>query len=82
MDHKITLSLITNLFAVILLHHATFHCLVATVAAIVPTSFVVILVVAIAVSFVIEQSARRWRLTEVVRIDTFALQKKFVRTRA
>ena len=64
----------TDLFAVILLHHTTFHRLVATVAAIVPTSFVVVLVVAIAVSLVLKQSTRRWRLTEVLRIDTFALQ--------
>ena len=64
----------TNLFAVIFLHHTTRDCLVAAVATIVLTPFVVVLVVAIAVSLVLDRATRHRRLTAVVRIDTFALQ--------
>ena len=66
----------TNPFAVLLLHHTARHSLVATIAAIVLTALIVVLVVAIAVSLVLEQAARNRRLTEVVRIDTFALSKQ------
>ena len=64
----------TDLRAVNFLHYTVRHSFVATVAAIVLTAFVVVLVVAIAVSLVLECAARHSRFTEVVRIDTFTLQ--------
>ena len=43
----------TDLFAVILLHFAILHGFGATVTTIIPTTFVIVVVVAIAVAFVI-----------------------------
>ena len=65
-----------NLFAVLLVHFSTFYGFGATVATIIITAFVVIFVVAIAVSLVLRRSAcgsGRWTL--VIRIAALALQK-------
>ena len=62
-----------DLFAVFRFHFASLNRFGATVAAIVITTFVIVFVVAIAVSFVPRRCASR-RLTEVIRVDALALQ--------
>ena len=71
--HATTQSQTINLLAVVFLHHTAFHSFVATIATVVFTPFVVVLVVTVAVSLVLECAARHRRVTKVVRIDTFAL---------
>ena len=63
----------TDLFAVSLLHDAILHSFVATVTAIVLAAFIVILIITIAISLVLTQSARSRRLTKIVWIDALAL---------
>ena len=75
-SHSTLQSFTTDLFTVFLLHHATFHRLVATVAAIVTTAFIVVLVVANTVSPVLGEPAPNRRIAKVVRVDALALTKK------
>ena len=64
----------TDLFAVVRLHFPPFHTFRAAVAAIIITSFVVVIVVAVAISFVLFLAARcRW-FALVVWVEALALQ--------
>ena len=60
MKCKYTQSNTTDLYAVQVRHHTTRDCLVAAVATIVLTPFVVVLIIAIAVSLVLGRAAALW----------------------
>ena len=65
---------LTNHFAEVLLHLSAFHSFRTAIAAIVSTAFVVVLVVAIAVSLVLSHPAGVLAL--ILWVDTLALQSK------
>ena len=64
-----------DLFAVVLFHFSTGHTADTTVTTVIRTAFIVVLVVAVAVSLVFKQPARNRWLAEVLRIDALALHK-------
>ena len=69
-------SFATNLFAVFLFHFAAFHGFVATVAAIVLTAFIVVVIITVAIPFILDRTAFSGRLSKVVGIDALALTRE------